>query len=671
MFALERLRRAAVPAGVLLLAAAIRLRGIGWGLPELYEEAIPFLRAWTMWGWGGSEGIDPNPHFFHYPSLVFYLQFLGQGGLYLALRAAGAVESTFDLAVLYAVDRTPFVVAARVVTVACAVGTVAATARLSREAGSSAAPWVPALLLAANPYHVTRSQMIEVDVPLTLLATVALGSALRIVSAPTRRHHLLAGLAVGLSASAKYNGALLALPLAVAHLLARREARRAGSAEATAPPVGRLLGSLVVAGLAFAVTSPFVLLDAASFLEHFNREAVHMRAGHFGREELATPVFYLRALSTKVLGIPALALAGGGLFLAAGIRRRPGAIVIASFLVPYALVISTWEMKADRYLLPLLPGALVLAGDALTRLAALAARSRGIGVRSGLVLAVAVPLLLLPLPSGWGELRARGKPPVLTRVKSWIETNVPSGSLLFLEPHGPRLLGPLDLWALPPEVRARVAHRRAEDAFYAVQWIPMFQVDPERSAIFYDLAPCRIADYVVSTRATRARYELDPGRFSRQIAFYTALDEDWERLREFRDGPGGEPEVVLYRNPLQSVPFAQRGSVEGPIPLSPVPGAPTPPVDQFYFNLGLNYQFFGYLEEAVASYEHGLRSPPADPEMYERLVTGITWCLGRRDLGRAAEFAGRAAEAAPTEPVRDRLRRLRDRIGHAAAEADR
>ena len=65
-----------VAVALIVIALALRLRGIDHGLPMVYEEAYPFKKAWEMWGWGPKQAFDLNPHFFNYPSLYFYVQFL-------------------------------------------------------------------------------------------------------------------------------------------------------------------------------------------------------------------------------------------------------------------------------------------------------------------------------------------------------------------------------------------------------------------------------------------------------------------------------------------------------------------------------------------------------------------------------------------------------------------
>ncbi|HET9886895.1 MAG TPA: hypothetical protein VFR10_05235, partial [bacterium] len=62
-------------------ALAVRLHHISWGLPDVYEEATPLLKAWQMCGFGPFNSFDPNPHFFRYPTFVFYIHAAAQAML--------------------------------------------------------------------------------------------------------------------------------------------------------------------------------------------------------------------------------------------------------------------------------------------------------------------------------------------------------------------------------------------------------------------------------------------------------------------------------------------------------------------------------------------------------------------------------------------------------------
>src|SRR5207248_9755081 len=64
-------------AALVALAVLLRVWHIRQGLPDFIEEAIPFKRAFEMWGWSTGHA-DLDPHLFHYPSFTFYLHFVLQ-----------------------------------------------------------------------------------------------------------------------------------------------------------------------------------------------------------------------------------------------------------------------------------------------------------------------------------------------------------------------------------------------------------------------------------------------------------------------------------------------------------------------------------------------------------------------------------------------------------------
>src|SRR6188508_1169897 len=63
-----------VPWALVVFALLVRTAGIGWGLPEVFEEAYPLKTAMRM---HGLERLPPtlDPGFFRYPSLVIDVQY--------------------------------------------------------------------------------------------------------------------------------------------------------------------------------------------------------------------------------------------------------------------------------------------------------------------------------------------------------------------------------------------------------------------------------------------------------------------------------------------------------------------------------------------------------------------------------------------------------------------
>ena len=222
-------------AAILALAAALRLVGIRYGLPLSVlnpDESSIVPRAWRM----GHGHLDPG--WYDYPSLLMGV-----------------------LAPVQALFGAPALGAARLVAVAIGLGGVGATWWLGRRAYGTGAAIVGAAAVAVATTHVAYSRMAVTDVLLTLAITCVLALAVE-------GRIEWAGLAVGLAASAKYPGAIAAVPVVVAGWGRWRALGRAAA--------------LAVAG--FALTSPFVLIHAGSAWDDVSRVQRLARAGWLGFE---------------------------------------------------------------------------------------------------------------------------------------------------------------------------------------------------------------------------------------------------------------------------------------------------------------------------------------------------------------------------------------------------
>jgi len=222
---------------ILALAAVLRGVGAGFGLPLPLlnpdeENLVP--RAWELVHGGG---LDPG--WYDYPSLLFLV-----------------------LAPSQALADAPSYGAARVVAVVIGVTGVAAAWWLGRAAYGRLAGVVGAVGVAVATTHVAYSRMAVTDVLLTLGITVTLALLV------TRRLEW-AGVAAGLAASAKYPGVVLAVPLVVAGFGEWRRLARAG----------------VLAMIAFAVTSPFVLIHAGAAWGDIERVQRLAKYGWLGFED--------------------------------------------------------------------------------------------------------------------------------------------------------------------------------------------------------------------------------------------------------------------------------------------------------------------------------------------------------------------------------------------------
>jgi 4-amino-4-deoxy-L-arabinose transferase-like glycosyltransferase len=421
---------------ILVLAAALRLVGSRYGLPLSVlnpDESSIVPRAWRM----GHGHLDPG--WYDYPSLLMAL-----------------------LAPVQAFFGAPALGAARGVAVAVGLGGVGATWWLGRRAYGTRAAIVGAAGVAVATTHVAYSRMAVTDVLLTLAVTCVLALAVE-------GRIEWAGLAVGLAASAKYPGVIAAVPLVVAGWGKWRKLGRASV--------------LAVAG--FALTSPFVLINAGSAWDDISRVQRLARAGWLGFEnDPITPVAYVDRL-WEALGLFLLVAAAG--LVAALVRRTRTDLVLLSFVGVYWLTLMPQEAHFDRYVLPLVPVLAVLAGSMTFR--------------------AAFPLALaaLTLPLAWSVADARELTRTDTRLRAdaWVSTNIPREDTIVADPSTLPLYG------------RRVIRLELPG--------PGRPFDPER-----ELARLRRegVKWVIISGAVTDRVLAAPDRYPRESLFYEQLGHD-------------------------------------------------------------------------------------------------------------------------------------------------
>jgi 4-amino-4-deoxy-L-arabinose transferase-like glycosyltransferase len=453
-------------AGLLLLAAALRIPGLRYGLPfpllNPDEESI-VPRAWAI---GHGEGLDPG--WYDYPSLLFYV--------------LAPIEAFFD---------EPSYGAARAIAVVIGIGSVAAGWWLGRVAYGEAAALAAGSACAVAVVHVAYSRMAVTDMLLTVGVTIALALLV------TDRLEW-AGVAIGLAASAKYPGVFLALPLLLVGWGRWR----------------RLAAATGLAVAAFALTSPFVLLNAGSAWDDVSRVQRLARAGWLGFEhDHPTPIAFLDRL-WESLG-PFLLLAVLGLALAIralvssqhklGSRRAD--LVLASFALVYFAQLLTLDAHFDRYVLPLVPV-----------LGALAGRVRPLAP-------VALALLVVPLVWSVGDVRELTRRDTRLEAHGWIEQHVPVTASVAVDP------------SLPPTAPRPTLELELPG--------PGRPPDHDRDL---DVLRARGVEFVIVTGAVADRVLAAAEDYPRESQLYRELES--RTARAFRVDPGGDlagPWVAVYR----------------------------------------------------------------------------------------------------------------------------
>jgi hypothetical protein len=396
-------------AAILLLAAVLRLIGLGHSLPFIYnpDEANIMAR-------GLSIAQDPNPHYFLYPSFFFYLLFGVMGGLFVLGRLMGWYENLGAFEARFFENPTDFYLAGRLIGVLSALLTIVLTYHLAAKHFGRNVARAASLFLAVAYYHVRDAHYLKHDVPVGLLVIVAFVAFDRAMERKTTGSYLLAGLAMGIAFATHYYAIFLAPVFVICHWVA----------------VGlKDIKKIVLAGVASAVTffllSPFVLLDLPVALDHMreNRQVVMDRSLDAGTAFFPSLPAYAMFLAEQGLGYVLLGLTVIGFILL--VRRERVKLVIWGAFPVFFLILISYTFFAGRYLNPMAPSLAVAGGLAIG----------AIHGRWGKTAATAVALVacLQPLYFDIQIDRLFSKKDTRTLAREWMLENVPDETRVTLQ----------------------------------------------------------------------------------------------------------------------------------------------------------------------------------------------------------------------------------------------
>jgi 4-amino-4-deoxy-L-arabinose transferase-like glycosyltransferase len=492
---------------IVVFGFALRAWGLGFALPYVQhpDEARNLNVVLRMF-----READANPRFFHYPSLFFYLNLLPAAAYFTIGDWFGlvgpSIASESATVLVMGVGFTHFpgmFLASRWLTLLLGTGSIVLAYLLAKRVLDGIfAPLLATAFVSLSPLLVAQSRFATPDMLATFFGLVAALAATRILERGRLADYLLAGAAVGVAASCKYNLALLGSGVVTAHLL------RAGLATR---PLRNLLVTPAAAVLGFVAASPFVLFDSHRFFSHLRHQATHYTTGHLGMEGAAPLYYALSLLEHEGLVFP-LALAAAVL---AVLRRSKPLLLLVGLVAPYLFFVGSIQVRNERTLLPVIPLLFVLAADTLRWFFA---RERGIALarRPIVKFMVSAAVVVWPLSVSIYETARATSPDSRQTARRWIVKNVPR--------------------------RARVA----VDA-YSVY------VDPRRYKVqgFYSIAASpargldRRFDYLVLSHAFRDRYLMDSERFATQLGRYERRLRNFELVKRFDDGGY---RIDVYRN---------------------------------------------------------------------------------------------------------------------------
>jgi 4-amino-4-deoxy-L-arabinose transferase-like glycosyltransferase len=492
-----------VLAAILVSGSALRLWGINFGLPFLYhpDEPTAVTSALRILHTGN---LDPG--FFFWPSLLVYLNAVLYFGYFVIGFLKGSFSTPADLPYLdfegVAIGKAPLpelILLGRVLSATFGVASIFLVYLICHEMQvSKPVGWLAAALFAVEPISVMNSQFIRPDVIAIFFALVAFYFSLQILKNPSIKNYALAGISCGLAASTKYPLGLICVSILAAHAIRFRW-------RVLLQP--EIYISALASLAAFSLTTPFAILHFSQFIREGILRDVNLYRSAISLGASTSAEWYLALLWSNIGWVLPLAL--GELFLLL-LRRDNKALLMASFLIPYLVLINSFALHFDNTILPALPFLCVLAALFIARLYDFGMRwqpAKEKWMTAGF--AAAAILLVLPLSSATVANDQRiSSPDGRETARRWIEANLPAGSRIALEPYSPYL---------------------DRNKFM----IASFRGIPEHTADWYD---SNGFEFLVFSQLAFGRLSLDPVYFAPMISRYNAFFTRFSQIARFDDG---------------------------------------------------------------------------------------------------------------------------------------
>ena len=370
---------------------------------------------------------DLDPHWFGHPGSTTIYPLAGLYHVWDAVAHGGPVFSTDPvLAHRFAASPGDFYLIGRLWSIVFAIAAIPLVFLLGRRCFSTAVGLAGAALWAVIPLAVSYGREVRTDSAGVFFALLSLLLIVRLLERATLRDQLVAGLAVGVGISSRYFLVTLLAALVGAGVIALR--RRVPGASVRG--IGAGVGAAVVA---FVLTTPYFLLDwSAARASLANESASHV--GHDGLSPIGNLRWYLGNAIPNVISWPVALLAVTGIVVAVVYRRDPRRLVLLAASATFLVAISTSKLHWNRWPLPILPVAVLLAADGLAHLtSAITARVGRRELASAFAVA-GVALVALSPAKDVIQLNVReSRPSTRVVARQWIEKNVPEDSSVVRE----------------------------------------------------------------------------------------------------------------------------------------------------------------------------------------------------------------------------------------------
>jgi hypothetical protein len=410
---------------IFLFGAIIRIIGIDFGLPFLYDPDEP---VFVVTAYKILATRDLNPHWFGHPgTFTIYTLAVTYAAYGMFLVFVGHFQSLANIGSSFWHEPSEFYFVGRLVMVFFAVSTLCLIYAITKRVSDHWTALLAALILAVSPLHVAYSRIIRTDIQQTFLLLLVTWFAISISRSGRWRDYLVAGFILGLSITTKYPSVVATVLIIVAWIV---DVTRCQDSWIKRLP--RLFGSALSSLFGTFIGSPYLFLDFKTAWKNITVEASPTHLSH-------TNPGFDGALSHYINGPIADNVTTLGLmFIIIGIyelarRRGSEAAVLIVFPVLYLLFISSLNLLWDRWAIPMLPFVALFAALGFKLLFTNLTRSVISPVKGTIVVAAVVVWMMFPLSITLSQMRTAIGADSRTLAFEWASDNIPQGSSVLVE----------------------------------------------------------------------------------------------------------------------------------------------------------------------------------------------------------------------------------------------
>ena len=412
---------------ILVIGCLIRLYGIDWGLPYLYDPDEPiFVTA------AGRilSNRNLNPHWFGAPATTLIYMLAGLYALiFLMGRGLGIFASSGDFQSLYYQDPTIFYLSGRLISAVFGIATIVIIYLIGTRVFNRTIGFMAALFIAISPLHVKYSQLVRMDILMTFLILLALWYCLNILENNSLSNYVLASFFTGLAIVTKYPAVVFTVTIVLAYIISKGWQSR-GYLKTIVSNIA------CIAGAFFG--SPFLFLDFQQVLLDVTGENRAQHLSATGEGLIQNIIWYFHNTLSESFTYYGLLFIGIGFVLCLASKQKDRWLLI-SFPLFFLLFISSLNLRWDRWLIPIIPFGCILLAYGIYEI--IKWIEHHINLRMGfwiLLISLVIfstPLLNLSIVQGLEKSGIDTR----TLARQWMISNLPAGSSVLVELYTPQL----------------------------------------------------------------------------------------------------------------------------------------------------------------------------------------------------------------------------------------